>query len=313
MKKLGALLRRYIVIALVFAVLAAVYLIQSVTVIPDQTTLAKYHVTVSQVHELSLAIAVPYVLIWIVALLGYLRLRSYTSYLGNGKDAPGFRTLATGVFLLTLWLPLSTLAANLAAAYYNNHPSATANLIRLLTYGNLLLLFPAFYLLYDGARKLLRTTKARREGMVQWQTITYIVFSALYVFVTFADDARQVAIGDAQTATYYLPDWLTLLTVVIPRLIMWYLGFSAVASMISYRREVKGEIYKIALRLVAFGIAGIVCVVIVLRVVQSLSSAINALSLVLLLVLVYSLLAIMAIAYAVLAKGAERLQKIEES
>jgi hypothetical protein len=64
---------------------------------------------------------------------------------------------------------------------------------------------------------------------------------------------------------------------------------------------------------VAFGMAGVVCVGILLRVIQSLTSVINALSLTLLLLLVYGLLTIMAIAYAVLAKGAERLQKIEES
>jgi hypothetical protein len=233
--------------------------------------------------------------------------------LGEGKDAAGFKRIATGVFLLTLWLPLSTLVSNLAAVYYGEHPQSTATLIRLITYANILLLFPAFYQLYIGAKKLLATTKSKRVGLTSRQTMAYIVFSALYVCLTFADNARQVAIGDAPTATYYLPDWLTLLTVVIPRLIMWYLGFMAVASMILYRRDVKGTIYKEALRFVAMGIAGIICVAIVLRVVQSLSSAINALSLALLLVLVYGLLAIIAIAYAVLAKGAERLQKIEES
>jgi hypothetical protein len=313
MKRLRGLLRRYWVISLTFFVLAAVYLVQSATVVPDAATLERYDLTVSEVHVLSLTIALPYVLIWVVALFGYLWLRSYTSFLGKGKDAPGFKTLANGVFLLTLWLPVSTVSSNLASSYYGDHPASTAWLIRLVTYLNILLLLPAFYQLNRGANRLLSTTRTKRRGMSQVQTVLYIVFAVLYVFVTFTDDARQVAIGTTTHATYYLPDWLTLLTVVIPRVCMWYLGFSAVASMILYRKEVKGAIYKEALRFVAFGMAGVVCVGILLRVIQSLTSVINALSLTLLLLLVYGLLTIMAIAYAVLAKGAERLQKIEES
>jgi hypothetical protein len=312
MKRLGLLLRKYWAISVLFTTLAIVYIVQVLTSSVSPATQAKYHASAGQIHKLGLAVAVPYIVIWIVGLVGYLWLHSYTTYLGKDKDASGFRVLTRGVFLLTFWLPFSTLVGNLASSYYTTHPSSTATLVRLVNYVNILLLLPAFWWLYQGANQLLASAKIHYSSLTTKQIALFLAFSAVYVFLTFQDPVRATSADGVAKATYYLSDWWILLTLVIPRLIMWYLGFSAAASIILYRRKVKGKLYKDALRWVSLGLVGIVSSTIVLRIVQSLTTQLAKLSLLVLFLVVYALLAIIAVGYVLLAKGASRLQKIEE-
>lgn len=313
MNRLSLLLRRNWGVSALFLVLAVAYLVQVLTSPVDKSAQARYHITATHLHQLSLAIALPYIVIWVVGLVSYLWLRSYTTFLGKDKDAAGFRTLTRGVFLMTFWLPASTLAAGLASNYYWHHPDATAALIRTVNYLNIILLLPAFWWVYKGADQLLAAAKIPRIGLTPRQVSVFIAFAALYVFLTFHDSSRLVAAESSIKATYYLTDWWILFTIVIPRLLMWYLGFAAASSVILYRRRVKGAIYKEALQFVALGLTGIVCATIVLRIVQSLSAQLIKLSLPALFLIVYALLALIAVGYVLLAKGASRLQKIEES
>lgn len=313
MRGLATLLRKYWALSFVFLAAATWYVTLTVANIPSVDTLSKYHLSQLQAHLLLLTIAVPYVLIWMVGLIGFLKLHVYTKFLKAGKDARGFKTLMAGVFMLTVWLPFSTLLSTTSANYYAHHAAATAWLVRFDNYANIVFLLVAFYLVHLGSTRLLAITRVKRGGMSHRQTALYVIFAALYVFVVFNDSVRQVAATDTTTATYYLSDWWILLTIVIPRLYMWFLGFSAAANMILYRQEVKGAIYRDALRLLALGITGIVGTTVLLRIVQSLSTTLNELSLTLLLLLLYLLLTIIAGGYVLLAKGAERLRKIEES
>jgi uncharacterized membrane protein len=312
MRRLGLLLQKNWVISAVFLALAVAYVFETLTSTVSPATEAKYHASASQIHHLGLAIALPYIVIWVVGLIGYLWLRSYTSYLGESKDAAGFRIITRAVLLFTFWLPFSTLAANLASSYYAIHPDSTALLVRLVNYLNIIILLPAFWWVYQGANRLLSSAKITSTGLSIRQTICYIVFAAIYVFLTFHDPARQNSTDDVLKATYYLNDWWLLFTLVIPRLIMWYIGFAAAASIILYRQKVKGSLYKEALRWVAFGLTGIVISTIVLRTIQSLSTQLSKLSLLVLFLVIYVLLALIATGYVLLAKGASRLQKIEE-
>jgi hypothetical protein len=312
MTRLGLLLRKNWALSALFFALAIAYVAQTLTSTISQATLTKYHASASQIHQLSLSIAIPYIVIWIVGLIGYLWLRSYTTFLGKDKDAAGFRIITRGVFLFTFWLPFSTLIGNLASSYYANHPGAAAGLVIVVNYLNIVVLIPAFWWVYQGANRLLSSAKIIHTSLTVRQTMLFIVFAALYTYLTLHDPARQFSTDGVMKATYYLNDGWILFTIVIPRLLMWYLGFAAAASIILYRQKVKGTIYKEALRWVAFGLTGIVASTVILRVIQSLSTQLGKLSLLLLFLVVYVLLAVIAVGYVLLAKGASRLQKIEE-
>lgn len=313
MKNLGQLFLRYWDLSALFAVFILIYLLLAANPIATSAALDRYNISLTELQLINLLIAVPYVIIWVVGLAGYLHLYSYTRYLDSGKDATGFRRLTNGVFLLVLWLPISTLFNHVTTRYYTDNPEATASLVRADSYVNLLILFAGFYLIYTGVKKLLTITGRQVTGLTPRQTFFFIAFSAVYTFLTYSDPARSIAPDAATPAMYYMPDWLILIGVVIPRLCMWYLGFLAVAGMLLYGEKVKGAIYKKGLRNVSLGVAGVLIATITLRVVQSLTTSVNQLSLMLVLLLVYFLLALIGLGYVLIARGARSLQRIEES
>lgn len=313
MKDLGKLLLRYKLVSALFVAMAVLYVVQSILAPVEDETLEKYHITILRVHELALTIGLPYVVIWIIALVGYLRLRMYTESLGKSKDGVAFGLITKGVFWFTLWLPLSALisAAGSYALFY--HESATANIIRLEVYSVILILVPAFVYVYMGSKALLRVTRARQLPYRQWLTFAYIAFSTIYTYITFHDASRRMATGTSEYATYCLPDWVILTTIVIPRLLFWYFGVLALSNILAYREKVAGIIYRDALRRLVLGLGGIVFLVIVLRTLQSFNNVLGELSLTGVLVLAYVVLALMAVGYVLIAKGAKKLLLIEET
>lgn len=312
MQSIGLLLKRHWKLTVLFGLFAAVYVAQAITSVPSGGTLAHYHISGTRFHELSLTVAVPYMVIWFVGLAGYVRLQSYVSFLGNGRDGPGFRSLATGVLLATLWLPTNTLLANSIHTFSDQNPSLAGALLRLLVYGNIVLLLAAFYYMMRGSDQLVDTTKTVAKGMSRRQMLWFVGFAAVYTFLTFRNAPGQSGGFTFAVSVYGEPDWLALITIVIPRLITWYFGFSAAAGLVNYSRGVRGKIYKRATLWVATGIAGIASAIIILRTVQSLSRNLDGISLVYQLSIVYTLLLVIGLGNWLLAAGAKRLQRIEE-
>jgi hypothetical protein len=313
MKDLGRLVLRYKLISALFGAMAVVYVVQSILAPVEAATLHKYHVSSFRLHEVTLAVGLPYVVIWIIALVGYLRLRAYTESLGKSKDGAAFGLITKGVFWFTVWLPLSALtsAAGSYAIFY--HSSATENIIRLEVYSNVLLLVPAFIYVFQGSKALLRITRARQMPFRQWLAFAFVSFSAIYTYITFHDNSRQAATGASIYATYYMPDWLILVTIVIPRLMLWLVGILALCNILAYRQKVAGIIYRDALRHLVLGLGGVIFLVILMRLIQSLNNPLGELSLAGVLLVVYLLLLLMSVAYVMVAKGAKKLLIIEET
>jgi hypothetical protein len=148
--------------------------------------------------------------------------------------------------------------------------------------------------------------------MTDAQTAIFIAFGACYTYLMLHDPHRTVPGGPSHLATYYLSDWLIVLTVVIPRLVVWYWGMQALVNIGLYRRKVEGALYRDALKLLAYGLGGVFLVTILLRVLQTASDALNRLDLGGILLLLYILVFMLGIGYVLVAKGARQLQKIEE-
>jgi len=272
--------------------------------------LAKYQLTSGQLRLLELTIILPYLLIWAVALMGYLRVKAYSRAIRRSPDGLGFNTMAWGLLWLVLWLPLSSLVSNFGSQTALLHPSTQATMIWLANYSNIIILLVAFWLLYQGSRQLLKTIK-RPEVVSMNIILLFVAFTAGYSALVFHDVIRQVP-GVHVPATYYESDWVILLTIVLPRLFAWWFGIQAVCNIYQYRQRVKGIFYKAALDNLARGIAGVVIAVIILRCLQSLSSWLSQRSFGALLVLIYLLLIVIGSGYVLIARGAKNLQKIEE-
>lgn len=307
------LVLRYKKLTAVYALFSLIYLLQTSLTKPSKDVLEKYHISSAQVVALSLTITIPYLVIWFIGLVGYLRFKSYTDRIAPTKDGRAFKTMGQGILLLTLWLPLSAVLGAAVTQYYTVHHDATALMVNINNYFNIIILLPAFILLAQGSARLLPLVRRRNIGIpTKWGLIS-VVFAAVYTFLVFHDPARQFPTHNVKAAGYYLPDWAILLTIVVPRLIMWFLGAQAVYNLSVYYSNIKGTLYRSALEDLAKGIGVVVLTAIILRCLQSLSVTLGRLSIALLLLIIYALLAVIAAGYILIAQGAKRLQLIEEA
>jgi hypothetical protein len=295
-----------------FIIFAVAYLGLSLFLSPDQAVLHKYHVTSIQLKELQAVIAVPYLLIWFVALTGYLNLKKYANSIRDDLDGRAYTVLANGVLLLTLWLPINVLFSSLSTHINSHQPALTPNMVRLGNYVGLILLTTAFYLLYRGSLQLVQTLKRSPRYNPDRLFVIYAAFAAVYTYLVFHDPAREVATRYTAVAVYYTTDWVTLLTIVIPRLIGWYFGMRAIVNIHLFMKNVKGVLYREALNSLVKGLTVILTAMILLRIIQSFTMTVSRLNLGLILLIVFSLLFIIALGYGLLAKGAHKLRRLEE-
>lgn len=295
-----------------YALFIVIYLLQNLVPAVDAKTLAKYQISATQLKLLGLTVALPYIIIWLISLVGYVRLKQYSRTIASDKDGKAFNTISYGVLGLSLWLPLSTIISNWFTQLYHSHSAWTANLVRLDNYLNLVILFISFWLINKDTTQLLPLIKKSSFVSTQGAIFAYLAFAALYVLLVLHDPARTQPTDAADVATYYLSDWLIVVTLIIPRLFYWFLGLQSVQHLYLYRVKVKGKIYKAALKSFALGIAMVTGVTILLRCLQSIGSLVQEFSLGLILGLVYLLLILLAAGYILIARGAKRLQKLEE-
>lgn len=306
------LVRNHKYLSIIYLILVAAYLVQSLIVPADKSSLHLYHLTSSSFKLLILSIEIPYVVIWLIAFYGYLRLRDYANKIKQEKDGQGYFALSKGIFCLVIWLPISAILPNLFKQIYVHHATTTASLVRLNVYIDLLILLFGFYYIYIGSQKLLNVVSNNRFSASLPIILLFIVYSCFYMFLALHDPARRVPVDGVPVATYYEPDWLITLTVIIPRLCYWFLGIQAVYNLFMFRRIVKGKIYKDGMRTFALGVSGTVIITMLLRGLESVSTALTKLHLNSLIIIIYILLIIIAIAYLFIARGSRQLQRLEE-
>jgi hypothetical protein len=299
-----------------FLVLSLLYLAQTLLIKPDPAATAKYHLTSTSARLLGLTIAIPYLIIWLIALVGYLRLYTYHNSIKTDRDGEAFKSISAGVFGLGIFLPISTILSTQSNYYILHHASAAAPATRLVNYINIAIILLAVIAIHKGSEKLLTFVKSKdRIGYAApylISTLVFIAFSAIYVYLVMHDPTRQHPTAAVQRAGYYQPDWVILLTIVIPRILTWYVGLRAALNIYTYMKLVKGSIYRLALRDLAYGIIGVIVSIIFLRCLQTISVTLAKLSLGLLLALIYILLIVISVGYIFIARGTNKLQKLEE-
>ncbi len=303
---------RYRILAGTFLALSTAYISLSLLLPQDKAALNKYHITSGQDIALVLTIAIPYIVIWLVALVGYLRFKLYSDTIKKSKDGAAFHIISLGLLWLAMWLPLSAVLGVITTGYYRAHASATAQMVVLNNYINIVILLLAFWYMLKGTNQLLHVIKKPAPRLPQSMMMLFIASSAIFMLLVLHDPARQFPANGLAVATYYLPDWLTVLTIVVPTLITWHMGMQAVYNMYLYRKGVKGQIYKNAFSGIASGLSAVIIVLVVLRFFETLSSQVSKLALGPILLIIYLLLVALSVGYIRISKGAKNLQYIED-
>lgn len=301
-------------IVIIFSVFAGIYVLLTVFMPVNNDAASRYHLSAAEVKALSLTVIVPYILIWSAAAYGYWRLRVYADNIRKSNDGQALESIADGLLLLALWLPISAILSTGSRRLYEDNPNLIEPLVITTNYINIFIAFLAFYLIYKGASKLPNVLKQFNVGlnrqMIFWPL--YTVIGAVFVYFTLKNPARQHPTEQVDIATYYLPDWLLVATIVIPSLAILYFGFRAVAHMLNYARKTPGIIYKNALRSIAAGIYVAVVSMIALRMLSSFTPWFQEQNLKIILGILYLLLIFIGAGYLFIARGARKMQKIEE-
>lgn len=300
------------IVVTVFSAFILTYLAQSLLYAPSAKSLEKYQVSSGQLKIVALAVAVPYIVIWIISVLGYRNLWRYNTRIAGDKDGNSFKWLTLGVLLLAFWLPVSAVFNNFTTRYAATHIDAADLMVQLNNYSNLVILFIAYTFLFIGARQLAALTKKPIKFMPRTVLFVYALFAAWYIWLVLHDAARSIAVREVEAATYYQSDPVIILTIIIPRLAMWLIGLAAVYKIYQYKKQVKGTLYKEALTKLAVGLGWIVVTTIILRLFQTVPIRLSHLNLGAIVLVVYLLLLLLAIGYILLGQGAKRLERLEE-
>jgi hypothetical protein len=173
----------------------------------------------------------------------------------------------------------------------------------------------AFWLVYLGSQALVRLAgnghvRGTHHNLI---VIATTVVGVFYTHFTLQNPNRTVATTrGADEASFYLSDWLILLTIVVPYVITWFIGFYAAFNIIRYTDSVPGILYKRLLGSLAKGLVAIVLVTVLLQFLRDFQHIFADLSLTPLLMIIYLLLAAYTVGYIYVAAGASKLQRIEE-
>lgn len=241
-----------------------------------------------------------------------IRLRRYTKAIGNNEESQGFTYFFKGMIILLIGLMLTSLVPTLKGVLHTQGRSTQALTITT-NYAYVIPYLLAFWCFFLGARKL--SSRIREKN----STLTYIFYGALltmfaYIWLDliFTNSSRTVSTNPAIPATYYLRDSLIILTIVLPSFIAWILGFLGVLELRRYGTQVKGILYRSALRSFIKGVGGVIIGSVLLQGLLSLGTArLLQLGLDKLLIIIYMFLIIQGLGFFFIAQGSRRLTKIE--
>jgi hypothetical protein len=266
----------------------------------------RYNVSHLHYQLLNLSVTIPYMLIWLAGFYGYQKLAAYAGRIKKTKDGKHVNLLAKGIFMLVLWPPLSSILATSATALKLSYPGVEAAGVLINGYFNLLWPFIGFILIGTAARRLTDLAKLRPTARaVHMFGILVITLGVIYAqLVSYAYDESP--------GRFHMPYWVVVLTLVIPYIYMWFVGLWATHLLYLYQHKVPGVIYRRSWRLLSLSVGAIIIMQIIIQYLGTIVSKLAEMSINKYVLVIYVVLILLAVGYILLARGAKRLQKIEE-
>jgi hypothetical protein len=272
----------------------------------------RFNLTPAKTHLLQVCIALPIILIWLAALYGAERLKTYSEVIKNYPDGKAMGTLAAGLTILVASIVINGLVSILRPWALRDGWLPAFTIIN--NYLSIIIPLIGFWIMYRGSTQLLKTTKVVRKYTARWIPISIVLaaIAAVYLLVIMNYDYRNATPDPTKYSSFYLPDWLIVISLVIPYLVAWGLGIKAALNVAAYRQEVKGTIYKNALKWLVAGVLLVVAFAVSLQLLIAFSTYFSKAGLAAILAIVYLIIIFYAVGYLVIASGARKLNAIEK-
>jgi hypothetical protein len=297
-------LQRYILLTVFYILL--IFLLPASTI-----TMRDYQLSAFEYRIVVFAVALPAVLVWLAAFIGYAKLREYAYAIRKTPEGIYFDQLAEGCTWLAWSLPVSTIIPTLLNAIANQHPGFHASAIIISNYLSLILPLIGFSMIASASRGLLGNVKVKLSlANARVIIVAFLILGVLYCFLTFSHfDLSSLS---STHNPYFLPAWLMVITVTIPYLYAWFMGILGVYEITLFSKHVRGILYRQALIFVVGGLLAVILSSVALQYINSVEPRVGHLVFNYRLVLVSLFRIIGGAGFVLLTLGASRLQKIEE-
>jgi hypothetical protein len=285
----------YVVVGLVSCLyLAAIFIVNYE---PDQSNLRLL---------LNLSVAIPSIVIWLIATRGTLRFKKYSTAIQRSKDGAGLNYIADALLWMLAYVIVLILASPLIGLVKD-----TSFLDIAVTLGKhlpLIIVLVSAIKFYQGAL-LLNSIVPLRISPVHSHALTALgVFGACLFVLYFYLTVPTLPI-DNGLPRFTTPVETLIFTYALPHLLVWGLGGYASVSLFNYSLRVKGEIYKRSFRDLYKGVLLVFICTFAgqMLVISEVSLAkLNAL-----LIVLYALLLLAVYGYLLIHRGAAQLHRIE--
>ncbi len=278
---------------------------------------SRFLLSVNQVQGLRLSVVLLNTAIWFCALHAALAFYRFAHRVREAPREKGYAFIAVGLLILLINLILGA-AITALGNYLETLTSIemTQRLFRLIVvYLPLMLYAAAFAHMYAGSRHLLTANRASLPSGHRRLGVTLVVagIGLLYSTLILLNPYRSVSMDPSIRSTYHVSDVWIFITIVLPYVVIWWLGIKSVVNIAVFRCRVQGIIYRRLLRFFDAGVSVVVFSIIALEILRQFTVFFSAASLGWILLIIYVLLAFILAGYFLIAKSGRQLDKIENT
>lgn len=294
-----------------FTLLCVLFITLIFTLPANRVTMETYNLTPLGYRIVYFALALPSIAAWFAAFLGYLKLNEYSKSIRQTKEGDHFATLAKGATWLAWSLPLTALVGLTLNALTTTWPHLQPASVIISNYLNLILPLVAFSVIGIASRRLLADAKLSfTPSNSRFIMLLFVLAGVSYCLLTFRwFDLSSISSTDNP---YFLPLWVTLLTISIPYLYVWFVGLLAAYEITLFRKNVKGILYRKALGYLAAGLVVVIACSIALQYITTAEPRLGKLIFDERLLAILGLRLMRALGFVFIVLGAIKLKKIEE-
>lgn len=294
-----------------FCAATVLYLVLNLVLPANHSAQKSYHLSSTEYHVLIFIILLPYVVIWLIALYGYLQLKHYSAAIRSTKEGPAFLKLSKGARWLAWGLPIPGIISVVLNTIANSHPGFMGAATIINHYVTLAMALAAFSFMINASRSLLHRAKVEISAQgARTLILGAVIIGVVFCYLVFSN-LSSLAAGASHNA-YYLPVWLLVLSIIIPYLYAWFIGLLAAYDIWLVGKNTAGLLYRRGLQHMSWAIIIIVCAFIIIQYITSISLKPGKFSIGAAVAILYAVLLIYAAGFLLLARSSRKLRKLEE-
>jgi hypothetical protein len=261
---------------------------------------------------LHLSINLPEIAIWLLSMVGAMRLKNYAISIRSSRDGNALDDIANALLLLVVYTVLLSMMG-----FINNLFAHTGLIGTVVAFSNhlpLLIILLSAILLWRGSVKLLtlmNTKNSRAKYSSPFLAGIFIIYALFILAFTENFYHYMTSVNrDVDNPRFLLAPGVLMFTYVLPHLITWLYGLLAALNLAYYSRHVSGVIYKQLFRNLQRGVVLVFFCTFVAQIL--IASTVSDQNMGVILGLIYVVLLLGIVGFWLVYKGTKSLELLEK-